>query len=104
MVQDTSTFQVEDAEPLLVRLHDVLPTLHRTVEPVIAATRLPGVPLGEGTVRPEGTVLLLHTTVMGDSVEEVNRLLAPLDAGALNERSSVTFAGRPQSPPKMLRR
>jgi FAD/FMN-containing dehydrogenase len=86
MIQDTWTFRLEDAEPLLGWLHDVLPTLHRTVEPVIAATRLPGVPLEEGKVRPEGTVLLLHTTVMGDSVEEIHQLLAPIDACPLNER------------------
>jgi FAD/FMN-containing dehydrogenase len=86
MVQDTWTFRLEDAEPLLVWLHDVLPTLHRTVEPVIAATRLPGVPLDDGIGRPEGTLLLLHTTVMGDSVKEIARLLEPLDACPLKDR------------------
>ncbi|HEY5200880.1 MAG TPA: FAD-binding protein [Acidothermaceae bacterium] len=86
MIQDTWTFRLEDAEPLLAWLHEVLPTLHITVEPVIAATRLPGVPLDEGKVRPEGTVLLLHTTVMGDSVEEIERLLAPLDACPLRDQ------------------
>jgi hypothetical protein len=41
--------------------------LDRRVEPVVAATRLRDVPLYDGTVRPDGTVLLLHTTVMADS-------------------------------------
>jgi len=86
MIHDTSTFRLEDAEPLLGWLHDVLPTLHVTVEPVIAATRLPGVPLDAGIVRPDGTVLLLHTTVMGDSKAEIDRLLAPFDACPLNGR------------------
>ena len=92
MVQDTWTFRLEDAEPLLRWLHDVLPTLHRTVEPVIAATRLPDVPLDEGKARPEGTVLLLHTTVMGDSVEEIDRLLEPLDACPLNRPTTRSCA------------
>ena len=86
MIQDTWTFRLEDAEPLLGWLHDVLPTLHRTVEPVIAATRLPGVPLDEGKTRPEGTVLLLHTTVMGDTVDDIEELLQPLDACPLNHQ------------------
>ena len=86
MVQDTWTFRLDDAETLLRWLHHVLPTLHRTVEPVIAATRLPDVPLDEGRIRPEGTVLLLHTTVMGDSVEEIDRLLAPFDACPLRDQ------------------
>jgi FAD/FMN-containing dehydrogenase len=98
MVQDTWTFRLDDAERLLIWLHDVLPTLHITVEPVIAATRLPDVPLDEGKVRPEGTVLLLHTTVMGDSVEEIDRLLQPLDACPLknqrlgHDRGQTTIA------------
>ena len=94
MVQDTWTFRLDDAEPLLGWLHDVLPTLHITVEPVIAATRLPGVPLDDGTVRPEGTVLLLHTTVMGDSVEQISQRLAPLDACPLKDRRLGHVRGR----------
>jgi FAD/FMN-containing dehydrogenase len=56
------------------------------VEPVVAATGLPGVPLDDGLRRPEGTVLLLHTTVMGESVEQLARLLAPFDACPLAAR------------------
>ena len=41
------------------------PTLDRRVEPVLAATRLPDVPLYDGVEHPGGTVLLLHTTVHG---------------------------------------
>lgn len=85
MVQDTWTFRLEDAAPLLTWLHEVLPTLDVSVEPVRAATRLPGVPLDDGP-RPEGTVLLLHTTVMGPSVDHVHQLLAPFDACPLAGR------------------
>ena len=66
MMQDTWTFPVQAAGPLLAWLHEILPGLHPTVEPVVAATRLPDVPLDAGVVRPPGPVLLLHTTAMGD--------------------------------------
>ncbi len=66
MMQDTWTFPVQAAGPLLAWLHEILPGLDRTVEPVVAATRLPDVPLGAGVVRPPGPLLLLHTTAMGD--------------------------------------
>ena len=83
MMQDTWTFPVEAAGPLLAWLHDILPGLDRTVEPVVAATRLPGVPLGAGVVRPPGPVLLLHTTVMGDYAGQVEKRLAAFDASPL---------------------
>jgi FAD/FMN-containing dehydrogenase len=86
MVQDTWTFPLDSAGPLLAWLHEILPGLHRSVEPVVAATRLPGVPLDEGVRRPSGTVLLLHTTVMGDSEAEVMERLAVFDAGPLAGR------------------
>jgi len=86
MVQDTWTFPLESAGPLLEWLHEILPGLHRSVEPVVAATRLPGVPLDEGVRRPGGPVLLLHTTVMGDSEAEVTGRLAVFDAGPLAGR------------------
>ncbi len=87
MLQDTWTFRLDDAGPLLAWLHEVLPTLDVTVEPVLAATRLPDVPLDPGVRRPEGTVLLLHTTAAGDSVAQVEQRLAPLQAGPLTGRS-----------------
>ncbi len=65
MWQDTWTFQLDDAEAVVHWLHEVLPTLDRRVEPVMAATRLPDVPLYDGVEHPGGTVLLLHTTVHG---------------------------------------
>jgi FAD/FMN-containing dehydrogenase len=65
----------------------VLPGLDRRVEPVVAATRLPDVPLYGGTARPDGTVLLLHTTVMADSDAEVLAMLAPLQDGPLAGRA-----------------
>jgi hypothetical protein len=87
MWHDTWTFRLEDTVELLTWLHDVLPGLDRRVEPVVAATRLPDVPLHDGTARPDGTVLLLHTTVMADSDADALALLAPLQDGPLAGRS-----------------
>ncbi len=86
MVQDTWTFPLEETGPLLAWLHEILPNLHMSVEPVVAATRLPGVPLDDGVRRPSGTVLLLHTTVMGGSEAEMTERLAVFDAGPLAGR------------------
>jgi FAD/FMN-containing dehydrogenase len=83
MWHDTWTFRLDDTVELLTWLHDVLPRLDRRVEPVVAATRLPDVPLHDGTARPDGTVLLLHTTVMADSDADALALLAPLQDGPL---------------------
>jgi FAD/FMN-containing dehydrogenase len=94
MWHDTSTFALDDTVELLTWLHEVLPSLDRRVEPVVAATRLPDVPLYEGTVRPVGTVLLLHTTVMASSDEEALGLLAPLRDGPLAARSLGHVQGR----------
>jgi FAD/FMN-containing dehydrogenase len=85
MWHDTWTFRLDDADVLLHWLHDVLPRLDRRVEPVLAATRLPGVPLRPGTAHP-GTALLLHTTVMGGSTDEIATLLRPFDDGPLAGR------------------
>jgi FAD/FMN-containing dehydrogenase len=87
MVQDTWTFALADLEDLLVWLHELLPTLERVVEPVIAATRLPDVPLHEGVARPEGPVLLLHTTAMCATEAEADGVFAPLDACPLADRA-----------------
>jgi FAD/FMN-containing dehydrogenase len=76
MWQDTWTFDLDDAEAVVHWLHAVLPRLDRRVEPVMAATRLPDVPLYDGVEHPGGTVLLLHTTCMADSAEEAQRLIA----------------------------
>jgi FAD/FMN-containing dehydrogenase len=70
MFHDTRVFALDDVEPLLQWLHEVLPTLDVAVEPVVAATRL----------RTGEVELLLHTTLVADSAEEADRLLAPLDA------------------------
>jgi FAD/FMN-containing dehydrogenase len=79
MTHDTWTFELDQLEPLLTWLDELLPTLHRVVEPVIAATRLP---------RPEGPpVLLLHTTAMCDTREEVDRVLAPLASCPIADRA-----------------
>ena len=79
MHHDTWTFELDELEPLLHWIDELLPTLARVVEPVIAATRLP---------RPEGPPLLfLHTTAMCDIVEEAERVLAPLHACPLADRA-----------------
>ena len=94
MWHDTWTFRLGDAVELLTWLHDVLPGLGRRVEPVVAATRLPDVPLHDGTARPDGTVLLLHTTVMADSDAEALELIAPLQDGPLAGRELGHVQGR----------
>jgi FAD/FMN-containing dehydrogenase len=86
MMHDTWTFELEDGPALLAWLHDILPTLDPTVEPVVAATRLPDVPLDPGVRRPDGTVLLVHTTVMGESRVAVEALFAAFDACPLADR------------------
>jgi FAD/FMN-containing dehydrogenase len=87
MWHDTWSFALEDTVELLTWLHDILPGLDRGVEPVVAATRLPDVPLYEGRVRPSGTVLLLHTTVMAASDSSALALLEPLQNGPPLARS-----------------
>jgi hypothetical protein len=94
MWQDTWTIRLDDTVELLGWLHDVLPGLDRRVEPVVAATRLPDVPLHDGADRPDGTVLLLHTTVMADSDAEALALLAPLQDGPLAGRELGHVQGR----------
>jgi FAD/FMN-containing dehydrogenase len=86
MWHDTWTFRLDDTVELLSWLHGVLPGLDRRAEPVVAATRLPGVPLHDGTTHPGGTVLLLHTTVMADSDADARAALAPLQHGPLAGR------------------
>jgi FAD/FMN-containing dehydrogenase len=77
MWHDTWTFRLDDGADVLRWLHELLPTLDRRAEPVLAATRLPEVPLHAGTDHPGGTVLLLHSTVLADSDDEARALLAP---------------------------
>jgi FAD/FMN-containing dehydrogenase len=86
MWHDTWTLRLDDATGLLGWLHDLLPRLDRRVEPVVAATRLPDVPLHDGIPRPDGTVLLLHTTVMADSDDDARAALAPFQDGPLAGR------------------
>ena len=79
MTHDTWMFELDDLEPLLNWIDELLPSLDRVVEPVIAATRLP---------RPEGPpVLLLHTTAMCETEEEAERVLAPLQACPIADRA-----------------
>jgi FAD/FMN-containing dehydrogenase len=85
MTHDTWMFELEDLEPLLSWIDELLPSLDRVVEPVIAATRLP---------RPEGPpVLLLHTTAMCDTAEEAERVLAPLRACPIADRAVLHETG-----------
>jgi FAD/FMN-containing dehydrogenase len=78
MTHDTWMFELSELEPLLEWVHELLPTLERVVEPVIAATRLP---FGD---RP---VLLLHTTALCETPEEARTVLAPLDACPIADRA-----------------
>jgi FAD/FMN-containing dehydrogenase len=94
MWHDTWTFRLDDTTELLSWLHDVLPRLDRRVEPVVAATRLRDVPLHDGTGRPDGTVVLLHTTVMTDSDDDARELLAVLQDGPLAGRELGHVRGR----------
>ena len=87
MWHDTWTFRLDDTVELLTWLHGVLPELDQRVEPVVAATRLPDVPLHDGVTHPGGTVLLLHTTVMAGSDAEALARLAPLQDGPLARRA-----------------
>jgi hypothetical protein len=109
MWQDTWSFHLDDAEQVVHWLHDVLSGLDRRVEPVLAATRLPDVPLYDGVEHPGGTVLLLHTTCMADSEAEAQQLIAGLgecpvlgrELGHVNGPTSVaeeTLAQTGQNP------
>jgi FAD/FMN-containing dehydrogenase len=66
---------------LLGWLHELLPTLDRRIEPVLAATRLPG-----------ALTLLLHTTAMAGSDDEAAELLRVFAGGPLagKELSRIT--------------
>ena len=79
MWHDTWSFSLDDGEEVVHWLHEILPALHRTVEPVLAASRLPDVPLYDGVEHPGGTVLLLHTTCLADSEDEIRARFAVLD-------------------------
>ena len=81
-IRDTWVFSLDDLEPLLEWTHAVLPTVAATVEPVIAATRLPALPLYPGVARPEGPALILNTTAFCESTEEGDQLLAAFAEGA----------------------
>ena len=87
MWHDTWTFQLDDGYELFSWLHELLPTLDRRAEPVVAATRLGDVPLYPDVGHPGGTVLLLHSTAMADSDEEAQELLAPFAHGPLRHRA-----------------
>ncbi|MBS1844749.1 MAG: FAD-binding oxidoreductase [Actinobacteria bacterium] len=80
--RDTWVFSLDDLEPLLEWVHGVLPTLEATCEPVIAATRLPDLPLYPGIARPEGPALILNTTAFCESTEEADEFLAAFAADA----------------------
>ena len=78
MTHDTWMFSLDDLEPVLEWVHDVLPRLDPIVEPVLVATRLP---------RPGQVTLVLHTTAMCTSHEEAAELLAPFDTCPLADRA-----------------
>ena len=70
MFHDTHMFAFDQLEAVLQWLHEVLPTLDVAVEPFIIATRL----------RTGDIELLLHTTLVAETMVEADRLFAPLDA------------------------
>jgi FAD/FMN-containing dehydrogenase len=82
MWHDTWSFHPDDAAVLLDWMHGLLPQLDRRIEPVIAATRLPGEP-----------TLLLHTTVMADSDDEAAELLRVFADGPLAGRELGHITG-----------
>jgi FAD/FMN-containing dehydrogenase len=79
LVQDVKTFRLDDLADVLTWLHRILPDIDNKVEPILIATRLPLAPIDEGVDRPEGTVIILHTTTMGESEADILPLMAPLD-------------------------
>jgi FAD/FMN-containing dehydrogenase len=79
MWHDTRVFRLEDAVPLLEWLHEVLPRLDVSVEPVLAATRL----------RTGEVELLLHTTLLAERAEEADRMLTLLDAPPVQQIEHV---------------
>jgi FAD/FMN-containing dehydrogenase len=96
-LRDTWVFSMDDLEPLLEWVHGVLPSLEATVEPVIAATRLPDLPLYPGVARPEGPALILNSTAFCESREQGEEFLAafseeasPLADRALGHERVVT--------------
>lgn len=93
MVHDTWTFSMDDLEPLVEWMHDLLPKLDRVVEPVIAATNLRDVPIAPGKQRPDGHVLLLHTTAMAESEEDAARILAPIGECPIAHRALFHESG-----------
>jgi FAD/FMN-containing dehydrogenase len=80
LVQDVKTFRLDDLDEVLSWLHRILPDLDDKVEPILIATRLRLAPIDDGVDRPEGTVVILHTTTMGESEAEILPLMAALDA------------------------
>jgi FAD/FMN-containing dehydrogenase len=81
--RDTWVFSLDDLEPLLEWIHGVLPTLEATVEPVVAATRLPDLPLYPGVERPAGPALILNTTAFCESTAQADEFLAAFADDAL---------------------
>jgi FAD/FMN-containing dehydrogenase len=74
MAHTTFLFPVEVFDELMTWAHALLPTLDRRVEPVIAASRAP---FPDGTPAP-GAYMVMHTTCMADTMDEVRELLSPL--------------------------
>jgi hypothetical protein len=76
MAHTTFLFPVELFDDVMIWAHRILPTLDRRVEPVIAGVRSP---FPDGTPAP-GPYMVLHTTCMAGSMEEVRELLRPLES------------------------
>jgi FAD binding domain len=74
MAHTTFVFPVAVFDELMTWAQNLLPTLDRRVEPVIAASRAP---MPDGTT-PAGPYMVMHTTCMADSLEQCAELLSPL--------------------------
>jgi FAD binding domain len=93
MAHTTFLFPVECFDEVMTWAMDLLPTLDRRVEPVIAGTRAP---FPDGTPAP-GPYMVMHTTCMTDSLDECRALLAPLDACPVLDKAWVADVCVPTS-------
>ncbi len=93
MAHTTFLFPVECFDDVMTWAMELLPTLDRRVEPVIAGT---AAPFPDGTPAP-GPYMVMHTTCMADSLDECRILLAPLDTCPVLDKAWVADVCVPTS-------
>jgi FAD/FMN-containing dehydrogenase len=93
MAHTTFLFPVELFDEVMTWAHMILPTLDRRVEPVIAGVRAP---FPDGTPAP-GPYMVMHTTCMADSMDEVRELLRPLESCPVIDQAWVADVCVPTS-------